>query len=58
MELDVFLTPGKITRINSIELLKEAIENFEEFLDMVFGECWERCTDSFFSSEYVRRCTE
>jgi hypothetical protein len=46
MELDVFLTPGN-TRINSIELLKEAIENFEEFLVIVFGECWERCTDSF-----------
>ena len=37
MDLDVFLmSPGRNTRINSIALLREAIENFEEFLELVF----------------------
>ena len=47
LQLDVFLTPNRSTVINSMDLLKEAVENFEEFLVFVFGKCWERCTEDF-----------
>jgi len=35
--LYLFLTPSRNTIINSFDLLKEAVENFEEFLVLVLG---------------------
>jgi len=39
LNLDLFLTPSRNTVINSFDLLKEAMENFEVFLVLVFEEC-------------------
>jgi hypothetical protein len=44
LSLETFLNNKEIV---SEDLFVRAVENFEEFLTLTFGKCWEGCTGEF-----------